>query len=480
MKEGLTVAQITKRNKKDGVSYLFRVSAGYSRDGKQVTRSKTWTPPPGLTGRKLDKEVQRQAQIFEDTVKNGVAMDSSMKLDDFLDRFFTEYAEKQLKPKTVYDYRRLAPRVSAFMGQMRMNQIRPAHIMAFYDTLEKANARQDGTFTAKPALLDKLPRGKRTETARRAGIGDETMRTLCKGGNVSRITAEKVASAIGLSVSRAFAENVRANGKLTGNTCKHYHRFLSSVFERAVRWQLIEENPCKRVEPPKAADADVQALEEEDVARLLEALQDAPPQYSVITQLALFTGARRGEICALRWSDIDLEKGTIAINRTLQTIPGKGSVFNPPKTKRSRRCIKIGPDCVELLAEYRQYQKAERFKIGTAWASTIELDGKLTKNDLLFTRWDGKPFNPDAITTWFPAFLKEHGLPAVHFHSLRHTNASLMIAAHVPVTTVSGRLGHAKTSTTTDIYADFIRSSDAAAADALTSVFDRIRDKEHA
>ena len=69
---------------------------------------------------------------------------------------------------------------------------------------------------------------------------------------------------------------------------------------------------------------------------------------------------------------------------------------------------------------------------------------------------------------------------AVHFHSLRHTNASLLIAAHVPVTTVSGRLGHAKTSTTTDIYAGFIRSSDAAAADALTDVFGRIKEKTHA
>ena len=84
------------------------------------------------------------------------------------------------------------------------------------------------------------------------------------------------------------------------------------------------------------------------------------------------------------------------------------------------------------------------------------------------------------MTTWFGRFLAAHNLPAVHFHSLRHTNASLLIAAHVPVTTVSGRLGHAKTSTTTNIYAGFIRSADAAAAEDLTGVFDRIREKSHA
>ena len=101
-------------------------------------------------------------------------------------------------------------------------------------------------------------------------------------------------------------------------------------------------------------------------------------------------------------------------------------------------------------------------------------------NDLLFTRWNGQPFDPNTVTSWFPGFLAAHDLPAVHFHSLRHTNASLLIAAHVPVTTVSGRLGHAKTSTTTDIYAGFIRSSDAAAADALTDVFSRIKEKTRA
>ena len=110
----------------------------------------------------------------------------------------------------------------------------------------------------------------------------------------------------------------------------------------------------------------------------------------------------------------------------------------------------------------------------------MEIEGKRVENDLLFSKWNGAPMDPDDVTTWYGRFLAAHNLPAVHIHSLRHTNASLLIAAHVPVTTVSGRLGHAKTSTTTDIYAGFIRSADAAAAEALTGVFDRIREKSHA
>ena len=475
------MAKIVKRTKKDGSSsFLIRVSNGYDRNGKQVMQSMTYTPPAGLTGRKLEKEVRRRADEFEQEVHNGLALDADMKLDDLIDRWFSEYIDKKCKPKTGVEYRYLRPRISAALGHMRVNQIRPSHLMAFYSNLEEQGVREDSTYTAVPALLDQLPKGKRGQIAAAAGVSERTMATLYRGGNVSRSTAEKVASAAGLPLSRAFIEHSKAGGKLNGNTVQHYHRMLSSVFTKAVQWGLVAENPCKRAEAPKAQEVDVQALEEKDVVRLMEALQDAPTQYSVITQLALLTGARRGEICALRWSDIDMDAGTISIERTLQHIPGKGTVFNPPKTRRSRRCVKVGADCVQLLQEYRQHQKAERFKIGSEWVRRVEIEGKRVENDLLFTKWNGAPMDPDDVTTWFGRFLAAHNLPAVHFHSLRHTNASLLIAAHVPVTTVSGRLGHAKTSTTTDFYGAFIRSADAAAADALTGVFDRIREKSHA
>ena len=100
--------------------------------------------------------------------------------------------------------------------------------------------------------------------------------------------------------------------------------------------------------------------------------------------------------------------------------------------------------------------------------------GLTVDNDLMFTRWNGQPIRPSAITRWFPRFLQAHNLPPVRFHSLRHSNAALLIAAHVPVTTVAGRLGHAQVSTTTNIYAGFIRASDAKAADTLSEAFDRI------
>ena len=261
-----------------------------------------------------------------------------MKVDDLIERWFTEYAEKKLKPKTVYNYRRLVPRISAGLGQLKVCQVKPAHLMAFYSNLEEQGVREDSTYTATPALLERLPHGKRGQIAKAACIGDDTMRNVYRGANVSQSTAEKVAGVVGLPLSKAFTKHAKDGGRLNGNTVQHYHRMLSSVFTKAVQWGLVPENPCKRAEAPKAEEIDVQALEEKDVARLLEALQDAPAQFSVITQLALFTGARRSEICGLRWSDVDFDAGTLSIERNLQYIPGKGTVFTTPKTKRSRRC----------------------------------------------------------------------------------------------------------------------------------------------
>ena len=476
----ITFRHLPKAKKDGSMSYLVRVYNGRTQVDKVITRCKTVTPPAGMGKKKAEKWMQEQAVLFEQQVRNGLVLDSDMLLDDLIDRWFEEYANKQLKAKTLYDYKRMRGRISAGLGHLKVSKIKPAHVMAFYNNLEEKGVRRDSTYTATKALLKLLPRGTRGELAKQAGIGQDTMRMVYAGKNVSRKTAEKVSAAVGLAFSKAFVEHTQKDGKLNNNTVIRYQAMLSSIFKKGVQWGLINENPCSRAEHPKAEEIDIRVLTEEEIPKLLDALSDAPPQYSVITQLALLLGARRGEICALRWSDIDFEKGTLSIKRTVQSIPGIGLVFNAPKTRRGKRCLRIGADCVELLQEYRRYQKAERFRIGSAWVRKVTLEnGKVVDNDMLFTKWNGEPMDPDIISSWFPKFLEAHDLPSIHFHSLRHSNASILIAAHVPITTVSGRLGHAQTSTTLNYYASAIQSADAAAADALEGVI-RIRERAHA
>ena len=454
----ITFRHLLKAKKGGAMSYLVRVYNGRTQDDKVITRCKTVTPPAGMGKKKAEKWVQEQAVLFEQQVTNGLVLDSDMLLDDLIDRWFEEYANKQLKAKTLYDYRRMRGRISAGLGHLKVSKIKPAHVMAFYNNLEEKGVRRDSTYTATKALLKLLPRGTRGELAKQAGIGQDTMRMVYAGKNVSRKTAEKVSAAVGLAFSKAFVEHTKKDGKLNNNSVIRYQAMLSSIFKKGVQWGLINENPCSRAEHPKAEEIDVRVLTEEEIPKLMDALSDAPPQYSVITQLALLLGARRGEICALRWSDVDFEKGTLSIKRTVQSIPGIGLVFNAPKTRRGKRCLRIGADCVELLQEYRRYQKAERFRIGSAWVRKVTLEnGKVVDNDMLFTKWNDEPMDPDIISSWFPKFLETHDLPDVNFHSLRHSNASILIAAHVSITTVSGRLGHAQTSTTLNYYASAIQ-----------------------
>ena len=414
------MANIQKRTNKDGkTSYRIRVYAGEAQDGKKVMKSTTYCPADGMTARQIEKAVQKAAMDFERQVQQGGLVADSMTVDELLAKWFKEYAEPQLKPHTVSDYRKLVPRISSALGHIKLSKLRPGHIMQFYAQLQKPGIRLDGKYQAKPGFVSMYPKGKRKTLVDAAGVAERTVARIWAGECTSLQTAQKLAQTAGVPFSKAFV-NVSKGEKLSGNSARHYHRLLSSVFNTAVRWQLLRDNPCARVDPPKVETPEVQYLDESGIAKLLAALPDAPTQYSVLVQLALFTGCRRGELCGLRWSDIDLPAGLLAVNRTLEPVEGKGLLFSTPKTKKSCRVIKLDENAVQLLRDYQQWQLREKLRIGSKWARKVRILGKTVDNDLLFTKWDGQPIDPNSVTSWFPRFLREHDLPPVRFHSLRH------------------------------------------------------------
>lgn len=472
------MAEIQKRTKKDGTTtYTLRVCTG-ELNGKKVRVTKTVTPPPGLNEKKLKKWIDDEASKFEDEAKGGKLLLSNMTVAELLDKFMTEYGEQNLKPRTLYDYQLLIPRIKAGLGHIKVKNITPLHITKFYANLAESNVRQDSSYTAAKALLDALPKGKRQDVIKRSGVSERTVASLCGGSAVSRRTALAVAEAAGIPFSKAFNVHKKNDGKLGGSTQAHYARLLSSAFQRAVFWGIIPANPCDRVEKPKTKPAEVQTLTEDEAARLLKALEDAPPMLSTVVQLALLTGCRRAELAGLRWSDVDFDSGIVAINRNLQVIPGQGATFTTPKTKKSHRYIRIGPDAIQLLQEWQRVQKAQRFQMGDQWAQTVQIEnGKTVRNDMVFTRWNGEPIDPHTFTTQFSDFVKANGLPSVHFHSLRHTCATLLIAGHTPIPEVSHRLGHSQIGTTLNIYVDAIESADAKAASDLENIFGRLKEQ---
>ena len=191
---------------------------------------------------------------------------------------------------------------------------------------------------------------------------------------------------------------------------------------------------------------------------MLSLLNEEPMQLRVMITMLVFTGMRRGELCGLEWKDIDFDQRTISICRTSQYIGrGKNLITKEPKTRSGIRKLSVGENLCRLLKSYRKFQMLERLRVGDRWVDT----------DRLFTQWNGEPIHPDTVTEGFAKFLKRHDLPKVTLHSLRHSNATLMIAEGVDIRTVSNRLGHAQTSTTLNIYSHALKSRDQDAADKL-------------
>ena len=205
---------------------------------------------------------------------------------------------------------------------------------------------------------------------------------------------------------------------------------------------------------------------------LLRAIETADELHRTIVRLLLFTGMRRGEALGLKWSDIDFKKGTLKICRTLQFLPKRGIFEDKTKNKSSERVIRLSQTTLDDLRLYQVAQTEQRLSLGSYWKGA---------GDYVFTNPEGKPLKPDSVSSWFSKFMKQHpDIPFITLHSLRHTNATLQLAAGVPITTVSKRLGHSNTATTGRVYAHAVQSADDLAAEKLDDLFTQQRKKSAA
>ena len=240
----------------------------------------------------------------------------------------------------------------------------------------------------------------------------------------------------------------------------HHHGLISSILATAVQWQVIFSNPCDRVKPPKVGKPDPKYLDEVQAREMIELLQDEDTQFRVMVELIMFTGLRRGELLGLEWSDIDFENGIITVNKSTLYLSEKGVFEDETKTTGSNRSIKVTQGVIDLLKEQRTHQSLQRLKMGDKWQNSNKI----------FTAVNGSPLNPTYLTAKFRKFRQKHNIEGICIHGLRHTNATLQIAAGTPLTTVAHRLGHANASTTTKIYAHAIKSADEMAAQALADI----------
>lgn len=453
--------------KKQGRGYKISVSCGYGVNGKQIRQHMTWVPEPGMTPRQIEKELQRQAILFEEQVKHGRSTaNGNIRFDAFCEIFMNDYAALYLKAKTMDGYDRHLKKIMPGIGHFKLKDIRPAHIASLYRNLQEDGMRSQSKDTAVyKGNFDTWLRENNTSMAqisREYGISLGALRRCKYGQTISLDNAKLLASVIGKPLESAFKIN-RNMSPLSPVSIHTYHRVLSAVFYRAVKWGYIPENPAARADLPSLAGRRANYLDDADARNLLELLQDEPIKWRAVISFDLMSGLRRGELLGLRWDDVDLDRQQLYVRQTWNYTSAKGCFVDTPKNRSSERPLRISRTAILILLEYKKWQDQQRLLMGDAW---------MDQDNRIFTRDDGQPMFPDSITQWFHKFVQRNDLPDVHIHSLRHTYASLMIAEGTPLVVVSHNLGHAQVSTTSNIYSHVIASAEAQA----DKVFDRYVD----
>ena len=415
--------------RKRGKSYQVTVSNGRDIHDRQILETATWTPDPDKTEKQNQKALERFAMDFEDRVKSGKYLKGEkMTYQEYSALWLSEYAEKQME------------RTSIERCESSLDNI----ILPAIGHLKLTEIQ--------PLYLTRL-------------YGELSEKGYIQNGKQKPYSAR---------------------------TIKRIHQIISSSLNTAVYWQLIENNPCQRVKPPKVEkQADVKHFTLEQTQSFLEQLdtpytvahwgrtkkdgsesrkhyeeKEIPLQFKVLFHLAIFGGFRRGELIALTWDDVGFQDHTVTINKASARTKD-GIITKVPKTFSSNRTVTLPAKTINLMRKYRAEQQRYRLSLGTYWKGS----------NYLFIQDDGKQMDISTPNKVFKKVIRiynethEDKLPEITLHGLRHTSATLLIAQNVDVKTVSNRLGHSETSTTMDIYAHALQKQDELAAKSLGELF---------
>lgn len=228
-------------------------------------------------------------------------------------------------------------------------------------------------------------------------------------------------------------------GGLSPQTVKHHHRLLFQVMKKAVQWRLLARNPVEDVDPPKVQRTEILTLDRDELNRLIQKAFHTPLYMPVL--IAAGTGMRRGEILGLKWSDIDIPRRTLTVERSLQETKD-GLALKPPKTKLSRRSITLPKFLIAGLEVHWLAQRKEQLALAAIY-----------KNDgLVCAKKDGAFISPEWLSRRFGEFMSKQDMTQITFHGLRHTHFTHLLERGVHPKVASERAGHSSVAVTLDIY----------------------------
>jgi integrase len=246
----------------------------------------------------------------------------------------------------------------------------------------------------------------------------------------------------------------RLPASLSTTTLRKYHTVLYAALRQAVKFRLISANPADAVESPNRRHIEMKTWDAAQVRTFLDATANDP--LGAMWRLVVMTGLRQGEILALTWDDIDLDRGTVAVRRGV-ILGEKGREFGPTKSRAGQRQVALPASCVSALRAHRARQAEQRLAAGPAWRD----------QGLVFPRYDGDVYPPSSLRKRWTDTVKEAGLPYIRFHDLRHTSATLSLALGEHPKIVQERLGHSSIRMTMDRYSHVTPNMQREAADRL-------------
>ena len=372
-------------------AWFFQFDApGSTATNRLLIKESGFTTKAEATDAEAVRRVEEQKKYELSRANLGSAASLPTTLGMLLEEFFRQHAEEKLAPKTVERYRQQAMYLDPGLLAMELGKITPLHLSREWDRLAKG------------------------------------------GGHTRRHKRPR---------------------SLSAKTVRNIAGMVSSAFTRAIKWGLVSINPVSASEPPRVKKHLAIALSPSQQKMLLEAAS-GPWCIRAYLEVAAATGCRRGELLALRWSDIVNGCAIIArsLTQTRDVLEFKGTKTDKP------RSVVLPASAIEALEVHRQQQDTFRHQFGLDY---------FTHLDLIFANPDGSLLKPDSISATVSALFKKLKIPkpkGAALHLLRHSHTSVLIAAGVPLPAVSARLGHSSVRTTQEIYAHMITGQDQEAA----------------